>query len=174
MEQSILMIKAGDSASFLQAYHDYHSRLYQYILRYTQSEYLAEETVQITFIKLWEKRENLSEEYRLSTQLFRMAINIVIDLLRKESIRNISAQKGRAYPDTAQVTIPVAERDELERTLRNIEFLPPVRKNVFKLSRFGGLSHKEVASALNVSPKTVEAHISKAIKQLRNSLLLLV
>ena len=174
MEQSVLMIKSGDSASFLQAYHDYHSKLYQYILRYTQSEYLAEETVQITFIKLWEKRENLSEEHRLSTQLFRMAIYIVIDLLRKESVRTIGARKGKAYPDAAQVTIPVAEKDELERTLRNIEFLPPVRKDAFKLSRFGGLSHKEIASALHVSPKTVETHISKAIKQLKNALLLLV
>jgi RNA polymerase sigma-70 factor (ECF subfamily) len=161
-------IKEGKSSSFRQAYYEYHSRLYRYVYKYTRSHYLAEETVQLTFIKLWEKRESLSNEHPLSAQIFRIAKSVVIDLLRKESLRSTAA-----IPDTEpsflyEYNHTTEQRNEIAHVLSAIETLPQVCRKVFKLSRFEGLSHKDIASELSVSPKTVEAHIAKAIRHLRN------
>ncbi|RXK83099.1 RNA polymerase sigma factor [Filimonas effusa] len=161
-------IKEGNSNSFRKAYYEYHSRLYRYIYKYTRSHYLAEETVQLTFIRIWEKREMLSEQYDLPAQLFRAAKSIVIDLLRKEAthvsslIPESDSSLGYEYNQQAE------HRNEMALVLSEIETLPYVCKKVFKLSRFEGLSHKDIASELSVSPKTVEAHIAKALRHLRN------
>src|SRR5215467_2678208 len=83
----VKLIKEGNRLVYSKVFEEYHLKLYQYIYRYTQSAWYAEETVQLTFVKLWEKRENLSEEHDISTQLFRIAKSTLIDLLRKESLR---------------------------------------------------------------------------------------
>ncbi|MBO9619274.1 MAG: RNA polymerase sigma factor, partial [Niabella sp.] len=102
-------IKEGDEPSFYAFYNAYHARLYQYIFKYTRSEWLAEETVQLSFIKLWECRETLSAEYSLSTQLFRIAKCTLIDLLRKESVRKAivlphpeTIESGRSLLDSIE------------------------------------------------------------------------
>lgn len=161
-------IKEGNSNSFRRAYYEYHSRLYRYIYKYTRSHYLAEETVQLTFIKVWEKRETLSEQHDLSVQLFRTAKSIVIDLLRKEAVRasSITPETNPAY--SYEYNQQAEHRSEMALVMNEIETLPYVCKKVFKLSRFEGLSHKDIASELSVSPKTVEAHIAKALRHLKN------
>ncbi|MFT3822990.1 MAG: sigma-70 family RNA polymerase sigma factor [Chitinophagaceae bacterium] len=170
MSHYLLHIKEGDVNCFQQAYNDFHVKLYQYIFRYSRSHYLAQEVVQLTFIKLWEKRESLSEEYTLDIQLFRIAKSILIDLLRKDAVRKTQALPEQGMEVVWYNEMPVAEKDELTHILRAVEELPPARKEVFKLSRFDGLSHKEISSRLSLSTKTVENHISKAIRQLKKSI----
>lgn len=166
----VQQIKQGDIQSFRAAYQEYHARLYRYVYKYSRSHYLAEETVQLTFIRLWEKRESLSDEYALSTQLYRMVKSTLIDLLRKEAVRATTAVPDilpETVPDSSHVT---EQKQEVQQVMDAIETLPRIRKKVFKLSRLEGLSHKEIAAALSVSPKTVEAHITKAIRHLRESI----
>lgn len=170
MNNYLLHIKNGDVYCFQQAYNELHVRLYQYIFRYSSSHYLAQEVVQLTFIKLWEKRSDLSEEHTLDAQVFRIAKSLLIDLLRKENVRKVQPLPEAGMEVVWYNEMPVAEKDELEHILRAVEDLPPARKEVFKLSRFDGLSHKEISSRLALSTKTVETHISKAIKQLRKSI----
>lgn len=163
-------IKEGNSHSFRQAYQEYHSKLYRYVYKYTRSQYLAEETVQLSFIKLWEKRESLSAEHTLDAQIFRIAKSTLVDLLRKESLRLTNA-----LPDTEPAHMytynqTTEQKNEMAHVLNAIEALPHICRKVFKLSRFEGLSHKDIATELSVSPKTVEAHISKALKHLRNAI----
>ncbi|HVW59821.1 MAG TPA: RNA polymerase sigma factor, partial [Puia sp.] len=71
-------IKDGNRLVYSEVFETYNQKLYQYIYRYTQSPWLAEETVQLTFIRLWEKRETLSETHDISAQLFRIAKSTVI------------------------------------------------------------------------------------------------
>lgn len=168
----VQQIKQGDISSFREAYQEYHSRLYRYVYKYTRSHYLAEEAVQLTFIRLWEKRESLSEEYTLSAQLYRIVKSTVIDLLRKEAARAITPVPDTlpetiSIPDSSQAT---EQKHEVAQVMNAIETLPRIRKQVFKLSRLEGLSHKEIATELSVSPKTVETHITKAIRHLRESI----
>lgn len=164
----IQSIQKGNSESFRQAYYEYHSRLYRYVYKYTRSQFLAEETVQLTFIKLWEKRESLSTEYSLSSQIFRIAKSTVVDLLRKEAVRRQAVTPETNPSFVYELNQRAEHRNDMSHVMSAIETLPHVCRKVFKLSRFNGLSHKEIAAEMSVSSKTVEAHIAKAIKHLRN------
>jgi len=169
-------IKNGDIASFKLLYQQYHSKLYFYVLKHTQSGYLAEETVQITFIKLWEGRDNLVPEVGLSSQVFRIAKSAMIDLLRKEG-RRIGHQNtltDEIIHSTAAPSEDLLKKEDLRQVYDTIEQMAPVRKQVFKLSRFEGLAHKEIAEQLSISPKTVENHIGRALRQLKDTLALLL
>ncbi|MDR3712746.1 MAG: RNA polymerase sigma-70 factor [Puia sp.] len=167
--KQIKQIREGDRQVYYKVYEEHHQKLYRYIYKYTQSAYYAEETVQLSFIKLWEKREGLSEQYSISTQLFRIAKSTLIDLLRKEKIRDT-----QALSDVFVSPSPLEERtiykEELRNVLSAINELPAQCREVFTLSRFNDLSHKEISAQLSISPKTIETHISKALKYLRKSL----
>ena len=89
----IKSIKEGNQIIFKQVFHEYHGKLYAYILKKTQSDYLAEEVVQLTFIKLWNFRSNLNEEYSISTQLYRIATTTLIDLIRKRNAAELSIKR---------------------------------------------------------------------------------
>ncbi len=169
MADLIAALKDDKIDCFRMIYKDYHAKLYQFIYNRTQSSYLAQEIVQMTFIKLWETRAKLSEELSIDIQLFRIARTTLIDELRKETVKLkyneiVSSVHDEHYEDNQ-----VADRDTLQHVYNAIETLPTIRKKVFKLSRVNGFSYKEIADMMSISPKTVENHISKAIKQLRNS-----
>lgn len=163
-------IREGDRQAFNDFYFSHHAKLYHYIIRYTKNEWLAEETVQLSFVKLWETRENLSTTYSLSAQLFRIAKSILIDLLRKQSVRKTVPLQPEAevynLPATSGTTYQEAKND-LEYTLRVIKEMPAIQQKVFSYSRIEDFSHKEIADKLSISPKTVETHISRANKRLR-------
>ncbi|MCZ4243186.1 RNA polymerase sigma factor [Pedobacter punctiformis] len=165
MEQ-IFGIKSGSLQAFQSAYQLHHGKLYAYILKKTGSAYLAEEVVQLTFIRLWEKRQNLSLDYSLAAQIFKMGGSILIDQLRKEAVSKKHLKEI--------VPMEILHIDEQSENAQNLELainqMAPMRKKVFKLSKIEGYSYKEIAEELSISPKTVENHISKALKQLRAAL----
>lgn len=161
-------IKEGNRLVYGEVFEEYHQKLYQYIYKYTQSAYLSEETVQLTFIKIWEKRDGLSEAHDISTQLFRIAKSTVIDLLRKEKVRDTQELSDTYISATEHERI--VHKESLQQVLSAIEQLPTQSKQVFTMSRLGDLSHKEISTHLSISPKTIEGHITKALKHLRKGL----
>ena len=174
MNEIVRNIRNGHIETFQLVYRQYHTKLYFYVLKHTKSAYLAEETVQLTFIKLWEKRGGLSEDIGLSPQLFRIAKSMMFDLLRKESstrdaIAAMTRDSGNECLDPEAL-----HKADLQEVYKAIEKMSPVRKKVFKLSRFNGLTQKDIAEHLSISPKTVENHIGRAIRQLKDSIFLLV
>jgi RNA polymerase sigma-70 factor (family 1) len=174
MEISVQQIQSGNIKCFEQVYHQYHARLYYFVLKHTRSTYLSEEAVQLTFIKMWENRRNLSVQFDLSVQLFRIARSITIDLLRKEQAAGQHIEVSGDETMALSVETDIIHKDELNRVEALIEELSPVRKKVFKLSRFEELSHKEIAEQLSISPKTVENHIGRAILHLKNKMVILL
>lgn len=168
----IIAIQQGEESIFEQVYEKHHEKLYFYILKKTSSSYLAEEVVQLTFIKLWNYRQSLSVEVPIEAQIFRIAKTSLIDLLRKNATqrRTIENFKDLVPVQDENVISSFIKKEMGERIAFLIERLPPVRKKVFKLSREEGLSHKEIAQQLSLTPKNVENHISKAIRQLKKGL----
>lgn len=175
MDNILHHIRTGDIEAFHNAYQTYHTKLYFYALKNTRSSYLSEEIVQLTFMKLWENRCSLSPDIDLSIQLFRIAKSILIDVLRKE-IRRMDHQTALAKASDSQSYEgpDVYGKDDLNHVFNTIGRMAPVRQKVFRLSRLQGLSHKEIAEQLSISPKTVENHIGRAIRQLKDVLSLLL
>jgi len=163
-------LKDGDENYFKQVFDQYHQKLYFFILTKTKSEYIAEEVVQMAFTKLWQCRQTLREEFTISTQLFRIATTILIDFLRKNNNKDavtdrldlLEIEKG---VDSTNEKMRGAELQK--RISAAVNDLPPVRKQVFEMSREQGMSYREIAVTLSVSSKTVEAHIYKALKQIK-------
>lgn len=167
-------IQNGNIESFKMAYNLYHSKLYFYVLKHTHSAYLSEETVQLTFIKLWEKRATLSESFNLSEQLFRIAKSIMIDLLRKQQVHTKHIDLLAEEASNFQMETDFAKKDELSRIYESIEQMSPVRKAVFKLRHLHDLPNKEISTQLSISSKTVENHLMRGRRQLKNNLLLML
>jgi|SRR5687767_10459245 RNA polymerase sigma-70 factor (family 1) len=165
----IAAIKEGDALIFSELFNEYHHKVYFYTLSKTHSPYIAEETTQLTFIKLWHYRANLDETLPISRQIFRIAKTTCIDLLRKEAGQAKLVQVKSGRPTAEQPVTDAFEVKEMQQQLAHaVQNMPPVRRKVFELSRYEFKSHKEIAQLLSLSVKTVENHIALAIKQLRH------
>jgi RNA polymerase sigma-70 factor (family 1) len=167
------LVRTGCLATFELVYYQYHPKLYAFVLGKTASSYIAEEVVQLAFIKLWNNRETLSNDHPLDVQLFRIARTTLIDELRKDMVRNNHINNIQ-QDLTSSYTEQIEERETLRQIDQAIEALPPMRKMVFKLSRINHLTNAEIAQMLSISPKTVENHINLALKELRRSTLIAI
>jgi RNA polymerase sigma-70 factor (family 1) len=166
----VTAIKEDSHIAFKQVYEEFHERLFFYILSKTNSHYMAEEVVQSTFYKLWQYRKTLNEELPVAAQLFRIANTTFINLLYKAGTerRGLLEYKDRVPDAAVNDTEQRVAKNETEQQIQQAVYaMPPVRRKVFELSRYHGLSYSQIASELSISIKTVETHISKALQQLR-------
>lgn len=167
----------GDQKAFRDFYLLWEARIYTYFLNRTEDYIQSQELTQNTFIKLWEYRSTLSTEYNLETQLFRKAKLIYIDWLRiQASMRKRKTAELDYATANAAAAISVTPSSLPEKIEKAISHLPPMRQKVIRLSHIQGYAYKEIAQQLNISEKTVDNHIHKALKQLRqilNTLLLI-
>jgi RNA polymerase sigma-70 factor (family 1) len=171
---TIAALKQNNTFVFDELFHTYHQKVFFFILSKSKSSYIAEETTQLTFIKLWNYRHHLDESLPLSQQIFRIARTTLIDVLRKDAVYSTMKQNiltsSEQHDEFASI-----DAKELNQTLQDaVRRLPPVRRKVFELSRNYSLSHKEISQLLSLSVKTVETHISLALKQLRHLITLLI
>ncbi|HCU44111.1 MAG TPA: RNA polymerase, partial [Sphingobacterium sp.] len=153
--EHIKAIKEDNHQIFTQVYDQYHTQIYSFILLKTRSEYIAEEVTQLTFIKLWKQRNQLNEQLGIHIQIFGMARQVMIDLLRKESNRFKYEGESANTPFTDSLITAIESKDLLQIMEQDIENMPKMRRIVFELSRKQGLTHKEIAQLYSISPKTV-------------------
>ena len=154
-------------AAFEKLFYEYHQKLYFYFRKQTHSEFMAEELVQLTFIKLWKHLDRLTDEVPISSQIFRIARTTLIDTLRKQAVEREALQHVELPGEHASTENTVYAHYLQEDIQAAVERLPPVRKKVFQLSRFQGLSYQDIAQELSISTKTVEDHLTKATKHLK-------
>lgn len=165
MLSHIQNIKAGNHQSFEIVFKLWHKKVYAYFFKKTASEDMAQELTQLAFIKLWNFKHTLSEEYALDLQLFKIAKTTLLDYFKKQA--NDERNFKLYYIDVAEQATEQDQRFETNQQLQvALNLLPPTRKKVFVLNRLQGYSYKEIAEQLSISPRTVEKHISLAMKQL--------
>jgi RNA polymerase sigma-70 factor (ECF subfamily) len=156
----------SDKSAFEKAFLDWQSKVYYYFISRTRDDDFAEELTQMTFIKLWEYREGLSTEFDFDTQLFRIARTVMIDAIRERERRKRLLSEFQTEHNTIEPFF--STHNEAQSDFNNsLNDLPAVRKKVFVLNRLHGFSYKEIAATLNISDRTVEKHISLALKQLK-------
>ena len=165
MSNYIQEIKQGDHLSFEIVFKLYHKKVYAYFFKKTMCQDQAEELTQMAFIKLWKFKHTLSEDFTLDIQLFKIAKTTLLDYFKKLACeeKNLKNYHSEQTESTQDVTRLYDNQQQLEVVLG---CLPPTRKQVFVLNRLHGYSYKEIAEKLSISPRTVEKHISLAIKQL--------
>lgn len=161
-------IKEGDHISFEIVFKLYHKKVYAYFFKKTASEDQAQELTQLAFIKLWNFKHTLSEDYALDLQLFKIAKTTLLDYFKKlaNDDRNLKLYYNKASEEGAEQNQNFENKQQLDVVLN---VLPPTRKKVFVLNRLQGYTYKEISEQLSISPRTVEKHISLAMKQLHAS-----
>jgi RNA polymerase sigma-70 factor, ECF subfamily len=153
--QLVSRLKLGDKKAFEEIFRKYREKIYYFAIRYYNSAEDAENVVQDVFIKLWDERENVKEELSLNNYIYTIAKNHLFNIQRKK----INEKAYRNYI----VEHLVQSIDKI------IDELPAQRKKVFVMGNLEGLSNKEVASALNLSVRTIEVHKSLALQALKKA-----
>lgn len=129
----------------------------------------AEDVVQEVFVKLWNKRTELTVIQSLKSYLFRATVNTALNYL--ETRKNIVPLEAVGNIETAAGAGDKVHYNELERKLAEaIEQLPPKCKAIFILSRYEGMKYQQIADHLDISVKTVENQMGKALQVLREKL----
>jgi RNA polymerase sigma-70 factor (family 1) len=166
-------LRSGDPDSFSVIFSAYYKDLVFFAFTFTHEQYSAEDIVQDTFVKLWDDHEKLSVTVSLKSVLLKTIQNKCIDWYRHKNIINqhndYIVENSPLYEyDTENYAL----RSELEGKIEKaIDNLPEKYKEAFEMNRFEGLKYHEIASKLNVSIRTVEVRISKALELLRKSLI---
>jgi RNA polymerase sigma-70 factor (ECF subfamily) len=161
-------IKQGDEWSYEQAYITCRDKVFYYFLKKTRSEEDARDLLQTTFLKLWQYRGSLNEQYSLDQHLFNIAYTVYVDAWKKQrKATRIGHTLNEKVPLEIQLQDPAEEKDTRQRLYQLLDQLPPERKQAFTLHRLEGYSYKEVALQLSISVKAVDNHIARAVKHLK-------
>jgi len=168
--QLVSRLKLGDKKAFEEIFRKYREKIYYFAIRYYNSAEDAENVVQDVFIKLWDERENVKEELSLNNYIYTIAKNHLFNIQRKK----INEKAYRSYIVEHLVQTPNLENEMIFADLKQsidkiIDELPAQRKKVFVMGNIEGLSNKEVASALNLSVRTIEVHKSLALQALKKA-----
>lgn len=152
-------------------YKHYYSLLGLKAVRYVKKQEIAEDLVQELFVDIWKRRENFTITSSLSGYLQRSIVNRSLNWIRSnkmllEDIDDVEITKVDNSKADKQL-----EGEEMEEFINKvIDSLPEKCRLVFIMSRFDQLSYKEIGDKLDISVKTVENQISKALKVLRLNL----
>lgn len=169
----VYAIAQSDSQeAFKSLYLFYFQRLMRFTLSFISNLQEAEEIVSDTFLSLWENRAALPEVANPEAYLYTIARNKAISHLRSHPMTNIPMNESTdlfLYTETTPEE-ELISKESLEHLNAAINSLPEKCKLAFKLVREDKMKYKEVAQILNISVKTVEAHITTAVRKLREAL----
>lgn len=165
-----------DDKEIAQLFQDHYGALHRYAFTILKNEDEAKDIVQTVFLNLWEKKERIKINIAPRAYLFRSVYNECINYIRKQDVlkKHHTAVAGQ-QEDTEQK--PFAHEDELlarERIEQVLKELPPQCREVFVKSRAEQKKYSEIAQELGIAVKTVEAHMTKALKLIRGSLRVLL
>jgi RNA polymerase sigma-70 factor (ECF subfamily) len=136
---------------------------------YVHKKEIAEEIVNDVMVKIWNKRQTITDIQNLETYLFVAVRNHSCNYLSSYSSYHIAIEQEGTQAKVINLNDPQKELEWKEISFqldRTISKLPDQCRTVFKLIREDGFRYKQVAEILNISPRTVETQLSRAIKKL--------
>jgi len=155
--------KQAKEANFSKLFDKHYKKLYNYSYKVLKNKLLSEELVQEVFIKLWEKFNTIDQSER-SIEAFLIVTlkNKMIDEFRKKKTRD---KHNNLYVLNTTIETEIDKQWELLQLIEDVYATLELKTLcIFKLSRDKGLTYKEISTKKSISIKTVELHISKALK----------
>src|SRR5690606_8010346 len=184
-EKEILhKISKGDRRAFTQIFDFYHQNLAVYVYKITASREAAQEIVQETFIKVWEKRETLCNINNFKGYLFTLSKNKTLDYLRRlatERTHQLYLSK-ELFEESYMIDTPSLKEQYNLIIERTVNQLPPQQQKVYYLSRHEKLKYEEIAAQMGISKETEKKHMQLSLHflkqnikiQIENSVLILL
>jgi len=163
-------IKDGNIEAFEALFRMYYEPLCRYAYQFVENSDTAEEIVQDLFYVLWKERQNLQIFTSVNGYLYRSVKNKSLQYVEKvkvrEDYRNSCLENPAIETFTPQEELEYKELEE--KINESLHLLPERRQKIFRMNRMEGKKYNEIARELHISVKTVEAEISKTLRELRN------
>lgn len=175
IDEILLLRQLSDSdrGAFETVYNDYFLLVFSFSMKFVEDRQVAEDITLETFVKLWDKRSNLSAQSNISALLYTIARNACLNHLRNEDRMNRRHEELARQQSHEQLELESfsTTREQIYQHLYlEIEKLPGKMANILRLS-LKGLKNAEIAQQTGISEKTVRNLKTEAIKQLRTKLL---
>lgn len=165
----INFIKNGNEAAFEKIFKMYFKNLHAFAYTFTKDDVIAEEMVQNVFFKIWEKKDQLQIDDSLKAYLYRSVHNESLNHLKHLKIKTsfqiqYSGNMESSNQDASNQMMASELEDKIQKAINE---LPQQCRTIFQMSRFEQLKYQQIADQLNISIKTVENQMGKALKVLR-------
>lgn len=162
--QLFAAIRQSDPEAFRVLFHRYYPLLFRFLRHRLSARDLTEDFIQEIFTRLWHNRQKLNPARPVKAYLFRMTRNLLIDHLRRKARETAYLN---ALPGNPSAFLDPDDFEFAAQVQTALDHLPEGCRLVFTLNRFEGMKYEEIARALDISIKTVESRMSKALRLLR-------
>jgi len=170
-------LKNGDVTSFEIIYKSHYRRIFHFALQYLRNEEACSNIIQDVFSSLWDNKEKLTMETNLNAWLFTVTKNRCLKYIRdlkseQRHLGNLAMQRMSLIHDALNSldTSPMAFQEIEEIIQKTLDSLTPQCRRAFEMSRFEEKKYAEIADEMQIAQKTVETHISNALKIFRIAL----
>lgn len=161
-----ILLTGNDEQAFRELYFRYKDKLWHYAFSFLKSEEECNDIIQEIFIRFWELRTFIDPELSISSFLYTMTKNRILNYFRdmdvEMQVKKALALKLPVETDSTEAEVIYTEYQQILTDA--IEQLPPQRKRIFNMSRIENKSHKEIAAQLGISVSTVQEHISESLR----------
>jgi RNA polymerase sigma-70 factor (ECF subfamily) len=175
----LFALQSGSEKAFRLIMDHWYPRLFNFANGYLNNPENAKEILQDVFFVLWDHRDKLTEDTNLNAYLFTLTRNRCIDLIRRERLvlqfRTDRQEEYRRLSENFEaLSDPILDNifaTELQQEIDlAVSSLPDQCRKVFLMSRTNGLKNREIGALLELSEKTVESHLTKALKSIKSAL----
>jgi RNA polymerase sigma-70 factor (ECF subfamily) len=169
-KETIQALKDGDHVAFEHVFLFYFNKVKGFINGFVKNSSDAEELAQEVFVHLWTNRETIEPDRNFNTFVYVSARNATMNALRKKYVReSFVADQIKVGDEGYSSTEGLVMAHEVDLLVdMALMKMPAQRKTIYELNRREGLSNDEIAERLGISKKTVENHISLALKEIKS------
>ncbi len=162
----------GDERAFRDLFERFYPKIYQFAFNFLKRRDLSEEIVQQTFLSFWQNRAQLDVDRPVAPLLFTIARRVLIDSWRKQAVsarfrEDVVRHMSMVSNETEE---HILSNDLAKVTEEALRKLTEQQQEVFRLSRYEGLSYEEIAERLRISKHTVKYHLVNALKIVKEHL----
>lgn len=163
------LVSEGDQQSFAVLFRRHWGRVFETSRRMLRSEHLAEEAVQEVFLRMWRKREGLSDVNSFDSYLFIAVRNHVLNVLRRNAARmeRLDTQAEGVPDDGMGLERQLQQKDLLSLIDQAVNGLPRQQRVAFRLAHQSGLGVNDIGMAMGISRNSVRTHLARALQSLR-------
>jgi RNA polymerase sigma-70 factor (ECF subfamily) len=168
--EAIILLQRSNEKGLSIIFKNYHPGLIYFATQYLKDSQAAEDVVAESFLKIWQRRQDFESLPAIKAFLYTTVRNACINLLKQsnryaachEEIRYLAEKSEELYAEHKMI-----KAELLNKIWQDIELLPEVRRNIFKMIYIDGLNTFEIASALHISVDTVRVQKARALNALR-------
>jgi RNA polymerase sigma-70 factor (ECF subfamily) len=171
----IRLAQKGDHRAYGVLVRIYQRQVYRWAFHVVRTHDLADEVTQDVFVRTYQALDRVDPDRPLGAWLCRSAINVALNIVRKQQFRTQWAQENRPEPtdyekESGQPDAGFRRRRVIERLERAIDELPPIYRTIIMLRLKDDLSYDQISKALGVSMGTVMSRLARARQRLKESL----